>query len=156
MPIRLLLTSSSSIICLVDAVVSFRRMEPWWISKSALRIWNRRSRKTAGIGKTPATIIARPIAITQSGYTVDTVFDCKLIKTLLLMCLCQADEKWIEIYQFFLVCIVRWCIQCQTYNRRDQDASHYHRSNVSPSPLPIPTGTISGHLINIFSESNEE
>lgn len=57
----------------VDVVVSFLRMEPWWMSRSTLRIWNRRSRKVSGIGAILATIMNRAMPSTQPGYSFCTM-----------------------------------------------------------------------------------
>lgn len=39
------------------------------------------------------------------------------------------------------------------YNGRSQDSNHDHWSNKAPCQLPVPAGTITSHLVNVFSKS---
>lgn len=65
-----ILTSTSVIISFVETVVSILLIEPSWMLISIFRHWYLLSRKTIGIGNTPARIIEIAMPSTQVGYGV--------------------------------------------------------------------------------------
>lgn len=57
-------------------------------------------------------------------------------------------------YFFLFVCIIGRLIDCHAYDWRNEYTRHYDWADVSPGPLPVDAWPITGHLVDVFGESN--